>query len=393
MISFNHLITAMKTPSLLKAIAVDLADGHAAVVQLVSTAESLMDRRLSEIPTEEWGDLSIDVTPREHVLDYLRHGFPTQLYERYTDESGNLQSRPVVVDGQPVHSKEAIARRDALIEKLASLPAVPSALDQIVQHFGTERVAEVTGRSRRLVRKLDTQGQPVLQVENRPSMANLSETQAFMDDDTRILVFSDAGGTGRSYHADRSVKNQRKRIHYLWEPGWRADAAIQGLGRSNRTNQVQPPLFRPVATDVRGEKRFLSTIAKRLDSLGAITRGQRQTGGQGLFRPGDNLESVYARDALRHLYDLIYRGKCASQWRSSRVFRRPDLWSGLPSRNKTLKSRHPSRCFGPSAASPAVPVPCHVIEAAIGAARSSRRLSWLRSATSPNPATATPGPE
>ena len=228
-----------------------------------------------------------------------------------SDEEWQLRSRPVVVDGQPVHSKEAIARRDALIEKLASLPAVPSALDQIVQHFGTDQVAEVTGRSRRLVRKLDSHGQPILQVENRPSMANLSETQAFMDDDKRILVFSDAGGTGRSYHADRGVKNQRKRIHYLLEPGWRADAAIQGLGRSNRTNQAQPPLFRPVATDVRGEKRFLSTIAKRLDSLGAITRGQRQTGGQGLFRPGDNLESVYARDALRHLYDLIYRGKCS----------------------------------------------------------------------------------
>ena len=44
-------------------------------------AESLMERRLSEIPTEEWGDLSIDVTPREYVLDYLNHGFPTQLYE------------------------------------------------------------------------------------------------------------------------------------------------------------------------------------------------------------------------------------------------------------------------------------------------------------------------
>jgi predicted RNA methylase len=308
---FNHLITAMKTPSLLKAVAADLADGHAAVVQLVSTAESLMERRLSEIPTEEWGDLSIDVTPKEYILGYLHHGFPTQLYERYSDEEGNIRSRPVVVDGQPVHSKEAVARRDALIEKLASLPAVPSALDQIVQNFGTDQVAEVTGRSRRLVRKFDAHGQPLLQVENRPSMANLSETQAFMDDGKRILVFSDAGGTGRSYHADRGCKNQRKRIHYLLEPGWRADAAIQGLGRSNRTNQAQPPLFRPVATDVRGEKRFLSTIAKRLDSLGAITRGQRQTGGQGMFRPGDNLESIYARDALRHLYDLIYRGKCA----------------------------------------------------------------------------------
>ena len=76
-----------------------------------------------------------------------------------------------------------------------------------------------------------------------------------------------------------------------WRPGWKADAAIQGLGRTNRTNQAQPPLFRPIATDVKAEKRFLSTIARRLDTLGAITKGQRQTGGQGLFRPEDNLES------------------------------------------------------------------------------------------------------
>ena len=48
-------------------------------------------------------------------------------------------------------------------------------------------------------------------------------------------------------------------------------------------------MFRPVATDVRGEKRFLSTIAHRPDTLGAITRGQRQTGGQGLFCAHDNL--------------------------------------------------------------------------------------------------------
>jgi hypothetical protein len=99
------------------------------------------------------------------------------------------------------------------------------------------------------------------------------------------------------------------RVHYLLEPGWKADAAIQGLGRTNRTNQAQPPLFRPIATDVKAEKRFLSTIARRLDTLGAITRGQRQTGGQGLFRPEDNLESQYGRDALRRLYMLLARGK------------------------------------------------------------------------------------
>src|SRR6202020_2700657 len=54
---------------------------------------------------------------------------------------------------------------------------------------------------------------------------------------------------------------------------------------------------------------FLSTIARRLDTLGAITRGQRQTGGQGLFRPEDNLESHYGRDALRQLYMSLVRGK------------------------------------------------------------------------------------
>ncbi len=123
------------------------------------------------------------------------------------------------------------------------------------------------------------------------------------------LVFSDAGGTGRSYHAELSAKNRRLRVHYLLEAGWKADAAIQGLGRTNRTNQAQPPLFRPIAIDVKAEKRFLSTIARRLDTLGAITKGQRQTGGQGLFRPEDNLESYYARDALRQLYVLLVSGK------------------------------------------------------------------------------------
>jgi predicted RNA methylase len=301
---FGHLLTSMKTPSLIRSIEHDLDAGHAAVIQIVSTGEALMERRLAEIPTEEWDDVQVDITPREYVLDYLAHSFPVQLYEPFTDSEGNLCSRPVYRDGQPLESREAVARRDRLIEKLASLSPVPGALDQIVQRFGTDMVAEVTGRSRRIIRKGDR-----LLVEARAGSANLAETAAFMDDIKRILVFSDAGGTGRSYHAELSARNRRLRVHYLLEPGWKADAAIQGLGRTNRTNQTQPPLFRPIATDVKAEKRFLSTIARRLDTLGAITRGQRQTGGQGLFRPEDNLESQYGRDALRQLYMLLARGK------------------------------------------------------------------------------------
>jgi len=307
---FGHLLTSMKTPTLIRAIERDLEQGHAAVVQIVSTGEALMERRLAELPAEEWNDVRVDITPREYVLDYLAHSFPVQLYEPYTDSEGKLSSRPVYRDGQPVESREAVARRDALIAKLASLPPVPGALDQIVQHFGADMVAEVTGRSRRIVRKPGGAGRSDrLIVETRAASANLAEAQAFMDDQKRILVFSDAGGTGRSYHAELSARNTRLRVHYLLEPGWKADTAIQGLGRTHRTNQKQPPLFRPVATNVKAEKRFLSTIARRLDTLGAITRGQRETAGQGLFRPEDNLESHYARDALRQLYHLLARGR------------------------------------------------------------------------------------
>ncbi|KAB2694586.1 methylase [Ochrobactrum sp. Kaboul] len=306
---FNHLLTSMKTPTLISAINADTQEGHATIIQIISTGQSLMERRLAEIPTEEWGDIQIDVTPREIVAEYLMHSFPTQLFEEYTDGDGNLLSRPVYDgDGNPVVCREAAANRDALLEHLGSLPAIPTALDQVVQHFGKDKVAEITGRSRRIVRRDDGSNIACFAVESRPGSANLDETRAFMDDEKQILIFSEAGGTGRSYHADLSCRNQRQRLHNLLEAGWRADVAIQGLGRSHRTNQAQPPRFRMIATNVKAERRFLSTIARRLDTLGAITRGQRQTGGQGMFRSEDNLESQYARDALRQFYKLIHQG-------------------------------------------------------------------------------------
>ncbi|WP_105422588.1 MULTISPECIES: strawberry notch-like NTP hydrolase domain-containing protein [Neorhizobium] len=307
---FNHLLTSMKTPALLKATAADLKEGHAAIVQLVSTGAALTERRLAQIPAEEWGDLQVDVTPREYVIDYLMHSFPVQLFEEFSDAEGNLSSRPVHdAKGNPVICREAERRRDELVETLGSLPAIPTALDQIVQQFGTSQVAEITGRSRRIVRREDNSFIARYAVQNRPGSANLDEARAFMDDEKGILVFSDAGGTGRSYHADLAARNQRLRLHNLLEAGWRADVAIQGLGRSHRTNQKQPPRFRMITTNVKAERRFLSTIARRLDTLGAITRGQRQTGGQGMFRSEDNLESQYARDALRQFYGLLHAGR------------------------------------------------------------------------------------
>jgi hypothetical protein len=51
---YNHLLTAMKTPTLIKCIERDQEAGHAAVVRLVSTGEALMERCLADIPVRRW---------------------------------------------------------------------------------------------------------------------------------------------------------------------------------------------------------------------------------------------------------------------------------------------------------------------------------------------------
>ncbi|MBD2683354.1 MULTISPECIES: strawberry notch family protein [Nostoc] len=305
---FNHLLTGMKCPQLIRAIEQDIAQGHAVIVQIVSTNEELLKRRLNEVPAEEWKDLNLDLTPREYVMDYLLSAFPVHLHEIYSSSEGEERSEPAFdADGSPIVSAEAVALRDALVDRLASLDPIPGALEQLLWHFGHKQVAEVTGRSKRVLK--DDSGR--LFVDSRGAGANIAESTAFMADEKQILIFSDAGGTGRSYHADLNAQNRKRRSHYLLEAGWRADNAIQGLGRSHRTNQASPPVFRPVTTNVRGERRFISTIARRLDSLGALTRGQRQTGGNGIFDTKDNLESQYAEYALYELFKQIFQGRFA----------------------------------------------------------------------------------
>ena len=259
-------------------------------------------------PSREPLDINLDC--KEYVVDYLNNAFPTRMMRVYRDEQDNARSEPMSDDeGRPVHCQEALRARDELVERLCAMPAVGSALDELLRHFGTHQVAEVTGRTKRLVFGPDGQQR----LENRSGRSNIGETAAFMDGTKRIIAFSDAGGTGRSYHADKGARSARhRRIHFLLEPGWRAAEAIQGLGRSNRTNQASAPVFRPVTTNCKGQRRFISTIARRLDSLGALTRGQRQTGGQNLFDPADNLESDYAKEALNQWYHLLYAGKLSS---------------------------------------------------------------------------------
>jgi len=92
------------------------------VVQLVSTAESILNRRLNELDPEEREALELDLSPREAIVDYLTRAFPTRQMEEYVDELGDVRSRPMWDQaGNPVHNPP----RPKLLESNSSSISVP----------------------------------------------------------------------------------------------------------------------------------------------------------------------------------------------------------------------------------------------------------------------------
>lgn len=64
---FGQLLLSMKLPTVIAAVEYHLAQGQSVVLQLVTTAESILNRRLGDLSPDERADLEIDLSPREYV--------------------------------------------------------------------------------------------------------------------------------------------------------------------------------------------------------------------------------------------------------------------------------------------------------------------------------------
>ncbi|XP_053552331.1 protein strawberry notch homolog 1, partial [Bombina bombina] len=205
-----------------------------------------------------------------------------------------------------VTSQDAVERaqqmKKEILDKLDDLAEVlpPNTLDELIDELGgPDNVAEMTGRKGRVVSNDDGS----ISYESRSELdvpveiLNITEKQRFMDGEKNIAIISEAASSGISLQADRRAKNQRRRVHMTLELPWSADRAIQQFGRTHRSNQVTAPEYVFLISELAGEQRFASIVAKRLESLGALTHGDRRaTESRDLSR--FNFDNKYGRNAL-----------------------------------------------------------------------------------------------
>lgn len=316
----RQMIMAFKVPTIIKQTEAQLKKENSVIIGLFGTGEAALKRAVQE-RLEQGEDLeALDLTPRQMIGNYLENCFPVNLFQEEQDSNGNVVHKPVIgPDGKPVQSKLALQLRQRLMDSLSDLNLPDNPMDQIIKYFDdkadktgdeTWRVAELTGRKKVLrVNKNTGKKEWVRRGPAGSQSASKWEEENFQSGKKRIAIVSAAASQGISLHASRRAKNQQKRVFITMELSWSADQQMQQFGRGHRSNQAQPPEYIILTMDLGGESRFSSTIAKRLGSLGALTRGQRGSAGSGDVLDKYDYSSDYGSLAVAALYTSLLNGQ------------------------------------------------------------------------------------
>lgn len=248
-------------------------------------------------------DSDIEITavkPRSHRAEIIFLSSD----EDEDDEGSTDPDDPMVA-----HGEKLSAMRDELLAMINDIgPSLPhNTLDDLIDQLGgPDRVAEMTGRKGRVVK--DEDGLISYKQRNEADALdclNIAEKERFMKGDKLVAIISEAASSGISLQADRRAGNQFRRVHITIELPWSADRAIQQFGRTHRSNQISGPEYVFVISELSGEKRFASVVAKRLESLGALTHGDRRATTESRDLSQFNLSGRFCRQALEQIQRYV----------------------------------------------------------------------------------------
>ena len=233
----------------------------------------------------------------------------------------DLDVNESVENERMVNYRIACEKIKKYLDAVDRLELPPNPLDRLLNELGgPDKVAELTGRKIRQIRRFDEiKGRMVVSYEKRKGTGsfdkiNIEEKNNFQSGKKLVAILSEAASTGISLQADKRVGNQRRRVHITLELPWSADKAIQQLGRTHRANQTSGPKYKFLISDVGGEKRFASAVAKRLALLGALTQGDRRATGQSsaLGLGSFDMDNKFGQKALRQMLKSIWECSASS---------------------------------------------------------------------------------
>ena len=289
------------------------APGHGPVPAFVSTTRAMLRAFVeTHFPTH-----IVDVAARNDAFPEANGSEATNGALTGTGRVSDASRETLSSRGVPLRPHpECVEAKGILLDLIDGLDLPPNALDELIDELGgPTQVAEMTGRRWRVVRRGGRLRRELrVKTDSSSSSAdsadgvNVAEKRLFQSGEKLVAVISDAASTGISLHARAGEGNRRRRVHVTIELPWSADKAIQQLGRTHRSNQTSGPSYVMVSTNLGGERRFAAAVARRLQSLGALTRGDRRAA-TGVDLSEGNLDSPLGRQALKKMYDaLVLRG-------------------------------------------------------------------------------------
>jgi hypothetical protein len=301
---FRYMCIASKIDETVRICKEAIRDNKCVVIGLQTTGESqslksnTKNVSMNSIPSNIYGSLSdvVKDLPNIHVVDNREHHHQEEgdgTFQPDVNEAANtirVKGANGIVFEMPrqVYIYTLKSNYDEISSELHRLrPLLPgNSLDKLIIDLGgPSKVAEMTGRQVNVVCSRYGEGNAddltpkKYTLQNRTTSdcdkVNIEEKNKFLSGQKLIAIISDAASSGISLQAHRECGNQRRRLHITLELPWSSDKAIQQFGRTHRSNQTQAPDYLLVISKLAGERRFASSVAKRIETMNAITHADR----------------------------------------------------------------------------------------------------------------------